>query len=471
MRALSKKLTKQGLYMYETVKFSTLKLQRSEMKLRLMTCIAISTIAFYCGSATAEDVTLEKLSLSGAEALFRANNRELLFANRMVESAQASAVIAGQKPNPVLSLGLANFNFNRKQGNSNPDGGNSLADKTLNSTVQINQLFERGDKRELRLASAEIGIKASKYDLKDTIRQQQLALANAYYELMLAQESEGIQSTNVSLYEKTLEAVELRLKAGDISYSDVARIRVDALRGKNDLRQSIANHEKAQANLGYLIGKEKEASSIVVNESWPSITLSPSSANTKNTDVLNTSNSLNQRADILAADARTQQADQNRRLVNALKSRDIDIGIQYQHFPGQGPAVGENTLGAFVSVPLFTNYQYQGEIARAEVDFTSAIEAKEQIRAAAIGEITRSKADLDAAIEKAHRFDEQMLAEAQKAADSAEFAYLHGAIGVTDLLDSRRILRALQLEAASVRADYAKSLVAWHAATNIEENP
>ncbi len=450
--------------------FTALQFRDTNIKLRILAFITISIIA-YCGSATAEDAYLGRLSLSSAEELFRANNRELLFANRMVESAQAGAVIAGQKPNPVLTLGLTNFNLNHNQGNSNPSGGNSLTDKTLNSTVQINQLFERGDKRELRLASAEIGIKASKYDLKDTIRQQQLALANAYYELMLAQESEKIQTTNVSLYEKTLEAAELRLKAGDIAFSDVARIRVDALRGKNDLRQSIANHEKAQANLAYLIGKEKEAGSIVASENWPTITTLPSTANAANAETLGTNNNLSQRADILAAEARTQQADQNRRFANSLKTRDIDVGIQYQHFPGQGPAVGENTLGAFVSVPLFSNYQYQGEIARSEIDFTSALEAKEQVRAAAIGEITRTRADVNASIEKVRRFDEEMLTEAKKAADAAEFAYLHGAIGVTDLLDSRRILRALQLEAVSVRADYAKSLAAWNAATNVEENP
>lgn len=433
------------------------------MKLRLLTYIAVTIMSINYSAAFAEDVNLGQLNLSTADELFRNNNRELLAAKRMIESTQAGAVIAGQKPNPVLSLGVSNFNLNRSQGNANPNGGNSLADKTLNNTIQINQLFERGDKRELRVASAENGIKASKYDLKDTIRQQKLALANAYYDLMLAQESERIQTTNVSLYEKTLQAAELRLKAGDIAFSDVARIRIDVLRGKNDLRQSMANRQKAQANLAYLIGKEKEASNIVASDNWPSIAIPATNAD--NTD------QLNQRADILAAEARTQQAEQNRRLANALKTRDVDIGVQYQHFPGQGPAVGENTLGAFVTIPLFTNYQYQGEIARSEVDFTSALEAKEQARAAAIGELSRSQADLNASIEKVRRFDDQMLTEAQKAADGAEFAYQHGAIGVTDLLDSRRILRALQLDAASAHADYAKSFAAWQAATHTEENP
>ena len=438
------------------------------MNLRLVTYF-VSLICFCSTPAFAQDYNLEQLSLNSAEELFSNDSHELIMAKHLIESAQADAVTAGQTPNPVLSLGLSNFNLNRNQGNTNPNGSNSLADKTLNNTIQINQLFERGSKRELRLASAENAIKASKYDFKDVLRQQRLALANSYYDLMLAQELEKIQASNVDLYEKTLRAAELRYKAGDIAFSDVARIRVDMLRGKNDLIQSTANHRKAQTNLAYLIGREKEAITIVASDDWPKVSLSQGNFEVANTDGID--NKLDQRADILAAEARIQQAEQNRHFANALKSRDVDIGIQYQHFPGQEPAVGNNTLGVSLTIPLFTNYQYQGEIARAEVDLSAAVEAKEQARASEVSEISRAQADLNASLEKVRRFDEQILTEAQKSANATEFAYQHGAIGVNDLLDSRRVLRALQLDAVSSRADYVKSLAAWQASTNTEKSP
>ena len=440
------------------------------MSLRLVTCFV--TLIFFCNSQVfAQDYKLEQLTLNSAAELFSNNSHELIIAKHIIESSQADAITAGQTPNPILSLGLSNFNLNRSQGNTNPNGSNSLADKTLNNTIQINQLFERGGKRKLRLASAENAIKATKYDFKDVLRQQRLALADSYYDLMLAQDSEKIQASNVDLYEKTSQAAELRYKAGDIAFSDVARIHVDMLRGKNDLLQSIANHQKAQSNLAYLIGREKEAVTIVASDDWPKINLSQGNIDQVKTDALSFDNKLDQRADVLAAEARIQQAEQNRHLANALKSRDVDIGIQYQHFPGQEPVVGTNTLGVSITIPLFTNYQYQGEIARAEVDFNAAVEAKEQARAAAVSEITRAQADLNASLKKVRRFDEEMLTEAQKSANATEFAYQHGAIGVTDLLDSRRVLRALQLDAVSVRADYAKSLAAWQASTNTEKSP
>ena len=174
----------------------------------LIGCSLITKIAI-----AAEDIVdLTHLNLQQAQQLFHSNSRELLAAQRMLQATEANAISAAQKPNPALSVGVSSFNLNRSVGNKNPDNhSNSLQDQTLNSTVQISQLFERGDKRELRIASAENAIKASKFDLKDTERQWLLALNSAYYDLLLSQELEAIQNSNVSLYEKTLQAAELRL--------------------------------------------------------------------------------------------------------------------------------------------------------------------------------------------------------------------------------------------------------------------
>ena len=423
----------------------------------LIGCMLIEEKAF----AITDNVDISHLTLAEAQKLFRSNNRELLAAQRALQATEADAITAGQKPNPSLSIGVSSFNLNRKEGNRNSvNNSNSLQDQTLNSTVQISQLFERGDKRELRIASADNAVKASRYDLKDTERQWSLMLNNTFYDLLLAQELEKIQTANVGLYEKTFQAASLRLRAGDIASSDVSRIQVDLLKTKNDLRQSQAERQKAQSNLAYLIGRESEASNINATDNWPD-----GGQITQNNIEVN----INQRPDLLAAEARAKQAEENNKLANALKTRDINIALQYQHFPGQMPAAGENTIGAAISIPLFTNYEYQGEIARAQVDLTAAQEAKDQIHAAALSEVKRANADLQAATEKLARFDQQILTEAQKSADAAEFAYSHGATGITDLLDARRVLRAIQLDAATVRADYAKALAAWKAAISAQE--
>ena len=46
-------------------------------------------------------------------------------------------------------------------------------------------------------------------------------------------------------------------------------------------------------------------------------------------------------------------------------------------------------------------------------------------------------------------------------AKAAEFAYAKGAMGIMDLLDARRTLRQVQVEAAVARSEHAKALAAW----------
>ncbi len=435
--------------------------QREWVCAMLMLCVqllyAADAMSVGVQSAAPVALALDQLTLQQAEQLFAANNRELLAAKRAVEAAEAETLIAGQRPNPVLSLGLSSVNVNRGQGNQNQNGATSVWDKTYNSALQVSQLYERGNKRELRTAVAESAVKAFSFDFKETYRQQALNMAIAYFDLKLAQDTLRIQQDNVSAYDKTLQAAQLRLKAGDVASADVARIRVDALRGRNDLRQAEATLQKAQSLLAYLLGKDQEAPSLVAADPWPSLAAEQAAAAE--------SSWLAQRSDVQAAEARMEQAQQARKLAESLKTRDLTWSLAYQHFPGQEPGSAPDTVGASVSIPLFTNYRYEGEAARAEVEYTSAIEAKAQVSAAAMAEMRRARADLQAALDKNQRFDQHILTEAQTAADAAEFAYQHGAMSVMDLLDARRILRSLQLEAASVKADYAKSLFAWRAAT------
>ena len=390
---------------------------------------------------------LERLTLRQAEIFFAARNRELQLGQRLVEGAQADRLSAAARPNPTASLNASPLNPHSGLGSGD------LRDKQIGSVVGLQQLFERGNKRELRMAAADYNIQASRGDYAEIQRQQKVALYSAYYDLVAAQERLRVTSETAGLFDKTIDAVERRLKAGDISASDVARIRVDALRAQNDARTALAERQKAQALLAYIIGAERDAARINAVDGWPELS---AMAATFEIDKM-----LAGRADVQAAQARLAGAEKNRELARSLRTRDVTGSAQFQHFPGD---FSNNTFGVGVSVPLFTNYYFEGEIRRAEVELQAARENVERVRALAQGEIARSRADLDAAYERVRRFQEVLLKEAQKAADAAEFAYSRGALGVMDLLDSRRQLYATRLEASSTQADFAKSLAAWQAA-------
>src|SRR5262245_20240006 len=405
--------------------------------------------------ALAQSVDLTALTLTQAEELLQTRNRELQAARRAVEAAGAGTLSAGAYPNPTLSLGVAAINPQAGIGS----GG--LRDKTIDSSVRLDQVIERGDRRELRLANARSLESASTEDLSEAQRQQRLALRSAYYDLLFAQDKVDIARDTIMLFEGSVRAAELRLKAGDIAAADVARLRVDALRAQNDARAAEADQRRAQLALAYMIGAESAAIGIRAVDPWPSIYAERPGGSV---DEL-----IEARPDVRAAKNRFEAAQNARELARSLRTRDVSVGASFDHYPvnpgfaqGSGAGTG-NTFGVFLSVPLFIGNKYEGEIARAEVDYSAAMEALEKVRAQARTEIARSFSDLQATAERLQRYDESLLVEAKRAADSAEFAYKNGAIGVMDLLDARRTLRAIQIDAASARNDHAKALAAWQA--------
>ena len=124
----------------------------------------------------------------------------------------------------------------------------------------------------------------------------------------------------------------------------------------------------------------------------------------------------------------------------------------------------ENSVGFGIAIPLFTGYDFAGDIQKAEVDRYTAMDALARARAIAMGELRRAAGDLNAAADRLERFDASLLGAASRSAEASEFAFSRGAISVLEVLDARRTLRAVRLEALAARNDHAKALAAWRAA-------
>jgi cobalt-zinc-cadmium efflux system outer membrane protein len=415
--------------------------------------------ALFVFAVRADDVAGDggRLTLQQAEALWRAHSHEVKLAGMAVGGAGADAVAAEQRPNPVLSLGVSSLSHDPGIGS----GG--LRDKMMDSVVGLSQTFERGDKRALRMANAKWKLAAAREDLADTLRAQRMTLVEAYYGLKLAQETNRIATDYAALYQHTRKAAELRLKAGDLAGADVMRLRVEALRAQNDAIAAAAGLAQAKVALAYLIGREHDADRLEAVDAWPDFTATPGMA----TDIA-------QRADVRAASERERAAEAARDLARAQKSRDVNVGVSFEHNP-TGSGWASNSYGVAVSFPLLWNYAYEGEIGRAESDLSAAEENLAMVRAQAVADLARVASDLAGARERARHTDAELVNEARKAADAAEFAFAHGAMGVMDLLDARRTFKATQLEAVRARADYAAALAAYRAAsegsTAKEERP
>lgn len=415
-------------------------------------CGIVVAIPMIVPGVSAADLTAARtLTFAEATELLVANSRDIRLARFAVESAAAAQLSARARPNPSVSAGATAIDP------ANPGAG-SLWNKPLDAVVQLSQLIERGDKRTLRDQGTGLLVEAARGDLADTVRVQVRALALNYFDLLRAQEQVRIADDTLGLFARTVSAARLRLKAGDIAPSDLARLNVDALRAENDRRQAEAERDRLRADLALRLGLELVTTPLVAVDAWPS---ADDVAFPADLDAV-----ISQRADVRAATRRVEAADRFRSLAQSLRTRDVTIAAQVERYPGQSHV---NTVGFGVTVPLFVNYHYDGEIRRSEVDRDAARENLARVRAAALTEIRQAWTDLAAAKDRVRRYDQALLGEATRAADAAEFAYRNGALGVIDLLDARRILVATQVDAITARADLGKAIAAWRAALTAGE--
>ena len=240
------------------------------------------------------------LTLRAAERLFLQRNRELQAARRAIEGADADVVSAGARPNPNLSISTNSI--------SRSLGGGSPIDKRIDTTVGLSQLFERGNKAGLRTESAQAVAAAVRSDQRDVERVMRVALHGEYYDLLQAQERLRIASETAALFQKSVDALNLRLKAGDVAAVDVSRMSVDALRARNDARSAQADIEKSRSVLAYMMGADSDAARLRAADSWPAL----ETPDVKIADAI-----IDARADVQAAQARVAVANKNRDLARA----------------------------------------------------------------------------------------------------------------------------------------------------------
>jgi outer membrane protein, heavy metal efflux system len=406
-------------------------MRASYQEAALLRCLFVLAVCALSQAVQARDLTLAE-----AEQLLVRNNRELQAARRGMESADAQRLIAAARPNATFSI------------NSTAIGANHQPD----TVFRIDQPFERGNKRGLRLDVASGLQQAAHNDFLDVLRQQLAVLQGAYFDLKQAQEKADALAENAALFGGTLSAAQRRLKAGDLAPADVAKVQVDYERAQNDARGARAELARAQIALGYLIAAEGEALELRAADPWPAL---------ERADAAAVEQAIDARPDVVAAKARVDAAEKLRDLARAQRTRDVTLGAQYERFPGNLPI---NSVGFGVAFPLFTGYDFSGDIQKAEVDRYAAMDALGRARAIAGNELHRAAGDLNAATERLERFEGSLLGAANQSAQASEFAFNRGAISVLEVLDARRTLRAVRIESLAARSDYAKALAAWRAA-------
>lgn len=367
-------------------------------------------------------------------------NFDVLDSKRAIIANESGLTIAGETPNPNLTIGIGGIN--PKLG----IGSGSYFDKTIDNSIRYEQLIERGNKRELRVKSAQQQVNAAKQDVQDIERQQSIALLKAMVDLAATNERIKLLTQVVDLYQETLRANTIRTQHGDLPPIDAQRQKIDANHAQMDLRQAKADAKSAQIALATLLAWQAKVEDIAVDTSILDTTITDNSF-----DVAN-------RADVKAAEMRVEAAKNQLDLAQAQVKSDVTAGVQYDHWPASAsnPTGTGDTISFTVGIPLNIHHRYEGEIAKAANDYDAAKDALQRVKANAQIEMERNNADFDNARMTLDLLEKEQLPRTEEVARTVELGYKKGALDLLDLLDARRVLRQTQLDTLNARANLAR---------------
>lgn len=392
------------------------------------------------------------LSLEEAEHLALTHNRDLRFAQRDIEMAAAETLNAAVSPNPILSFSTSHFTPKSKP--------TSIFKSTpAEDIIRLDKTFERGNKRELRMARADSEFTATRLDFDDALRQTRFNVRSAWFELKQAEYNVELNSIIASQSEGILELARRRFRAGDLSGADLGRFEADTARARAGMRTAESTLTRARTALGILLADEDHALQLVTRGDWPEEKIELPDANVITI-------AIDQRPDTLAAIARVEAARHNRALAQAKRTRDVTVTLEFERQP-RDVTQPRNALGVGVSVPLFLGNYFEGDIRRAHAELALAEDQLEAIRARIHAEINQLINELQHAGDRWQSLQEQALPAARRTASAAELAFSKGAISALEFLDAQRILRAAELDTLQARSDLAKAHAALDAALEI----
>lgn len=387
------------------------------------------------------------LTVAAALRRLSACNRDIVAARRAVTASAADLRTAGQTQNPTLTAGV---------GSVSPSAGvgsGPLWRKTVDSSLRLEQLVERGGKRALRVQVAESGGAAARSDLLEVQRQQAVGVVQSLLDVAAADERNALLREVAALQADSQRANEQRVRQGDLAPIDAQRQSIEAAHAQADVLQADAEALHARQALAALLSWEPAAASL---QPAPGLLDEPPLPPGVAADA---AAEVERRADVAAARARVAAARAARDLAAAQARTDLTVGVQLDHWPTSATNTygTGNTVSITLGIPLTIGHRFDGELARAISDGDAADENLWRVRAAALAERAKLDADLDSARQRLALLSARQVPQAERVARAAELGYSRGALGLLELLDARRTLRQSRLDLLAARADAARA--------------
>ncbi|MDR3720315.1 MAG: TolC family protein [Candidatus Acidoferrales bacterium] len=377
-----------------------------------------------------------KITLDDAIQMALAHNHALAAARSTIQQSEAQEITANLRPDPAL-LGDAQFLPLFHPDQASADYVNSAAQFDLG----VSYLFERGKKRQHRLAAAKDQTAVTRSQVADNERSLAFQVATLFTNAQLAESVLDLAEQDLKSFRNTVDISKERYRAGDISEGDYLKIKLQLLQFQADASQAKLARVQALSDLRQLLGRESVPLDYDVADAFD---YQPLSAKMEDLQV----KALATRPDLRAAQQGVTTANSQYELAKADGKRDVTAQISYTHTA----AVSTASLFGQVQLPIFD--RNQGEIARTHFAITQAQEQEKAASDQVLTDVEDAYEGLQSNDQIIQLYRSGYLDEAKQDRDISEYAYKRGAASLLDFLDAERSYRATELA-------YRQSLAAY----------
>jgi cobalt-zinc-cadmium efflux system outer membrane protein len=368
---------------------------------------------------------------------FQRNNPNLLAGRTGIEESRANEITAGLRPNPEL------FAFGDQISLFTTDPYRPLS--TMQYGATLTQLFERRNKRQLRVESARYATSMAATDLADLDRNLLFNLRDAFVRTLQAKSVLELAETNLTSYDRQIELNRRRFDAGDLSRADFERIELQRSQYESDLENAKVNLRTAKIALLALMNDKHPVDTFDVSGDFDfkETILLPEELHRM---------ALESRGDIRSADTAITKGRTDNRLAWANGSTDPTLGFEY--LKAQVSYGTANTIGFDIAVPLRIFDKNQGEKQRTALEITRVEHVRDGIVTGAFRDIDSAYAQVESVRALLRPYRDRYLPEAGRVRESVSFAYSRGGASLLDFLDAEKAYRDAQLNYRNLIAAY-----------------
>jgi outer membrane protein, heavy metal efflux system len=414
-----------------------------------------------------------RLSLQSATDLLIKNNLSVVAARYNVDILRAQRIAAGLRPTATMTFSATQFAIPRvfrfPSDSIKTNSQNGAANTTY--TVEVDQLIERGGKRELRSEQAELSTKAGEAQVQDALRQQLFQLRQSFFTAVLARENLRVARENLEHFDRTENLLFVQVKEGYSAGVDLKRVQLQRLQFQRDVATSGQSYQQAVRDVLNLVGQGDAPSAAnstqLITFVSPSQTGFPQEFIDGNLEIIPEllwiddlrRMALANRPDIKAAELVVEAANAGLKLAEAQRVRDVTVGGQYSR------TGSDNTVGVVAGLPLKIGPRANAAIAQATSTRLQAEALLQLVRTQALTDVEKAFTAYQVSRERLRLFTGGALATANDVRRIEEIAYRDGAKGLLDYLDAQRTYNQTLFDYNQARYDFMLSLYQLELAT------